>query len=116
MSRNNNRLNIGDTPYPFEPGQTGFNLAVSTTSSGVAIGNAGSQILITNYGTVAAFVAFGVTSATATTANLCVLPGAQAVYTRPVIGSPENAAPVEYIAAITASGTTNLQIHPGWGI
>lgn len=115
-SRANNRMNVGDTPYPFEPAQTGYNLTVTTSSSGVNIGTVGNQLLITNYGTAPAFLAFGISAATATTSGVCVLAGSQVVYTRPTLGSPENGAPIEFVAAITATGTTTLQIHPGWGI
>jgi len=80
-------------------------LAVSTTSASVAA-PAGATVVVFNTGTVAAFTTIHATSATATTAMDQISPGGCWAYVQ--TGS-------EFVAGITASGTSTLNISGGSG-
>jgi hypothetical protein len=116
MSLRQDRNNFG---RPFEP-LSGVGMAVSATSSVVALPNAnfGSTMVVTNYGSAAAFVEFSGTSASlaATTASMCILPNAAYTLTRPGVASPEDTTRAQWVAVITSTGTTNLQIETGFGL
>lgn len=102
------------TPYAFEP-LGGVSLSVNTSSSSAALPTEGEQILITNTGTVTAHVALGVGSATATTSRLAILPQTSVIITRPQSNIEDSTTLANYIAAITASGSTTLQVETGAG-
>lgn len=96
--------------YPFQPAG-GANLSVSSSSGRVAMVGGGPEAVVTNYGSVAAFVEFGTVAVVATTASTCVLPGTSVVFSIP--GSLDSNT---YIAGITASGTTSIQVSTGQGV
>ncbi len=104
---------------PFEP-LSGVNLAASSTSAVVALPATqfGGTMVVTNYGSAPAFVEFGSTSASlvATTASMCILPNAAYTLSRPGVASPEDPARAAWVAFITATGTTSLQIETGFGL
>jgi len=90
----------------FAPAGAYATLSVSTTSGNVAL-PAGSTIVVYNTGANAAFVKLGASGGAATTGNDMVAPGGALALT---VGT--NA----YLAAITASGTTMLNISGGAGL
>lgn len=82
-------------------------LAVSNVSARVALGSVGPTALVVNIGANVAYVQFGGSGVTATTANYPVPAG---------WGISFNVGSNTYIAAITASSTTNLTITTGTGV
>lgn len=99
---------------PFTPAGDTASRAVTTSSARVALTQKpGSSVELTvivyNQGTIDAFVAFGDSTVTATTASTPVPAGTSMVFSVP----NQSAA---YIAAITASGATTLKITSGSGI
>jgi hypothetical protein len=98
---------IDCTPYPFEP-SGGASRACTTATANVILGGTGEQVAVTNYGSVPAFIAFGAdNTVVATISDFCVLPNSQVYLTL-----PDGSA---YVAGITASGTTTIQVETGWG-
>lgn len=88
----------------------------STTSGSVAFdattwGAGGVDVLVTNGGTVLAFVDFGDSNVTASSADTPIPGGGQRVIR--VKNAP--ASPVTHAAAITASGTATIYFTPGDG-
>ena len=81
-------------------------LGVSTTSARVAL-PAGSVVVVYNTGASAAFVQLGGAAVTATTANDVVAPGGWTAFT---VGTNS------FLAAVTSSGTTSLNISGGSGL
>jgi hypothetical protein len=104
------------TPYAFEP-TGGIRVNCTTTStSGAYMEGEGEQALVTNWGSVTAFVQFGETGVTATTASQAILPNSQALFTIPeVMGASDNRR-YTHIAGITDTGATSLQISRGRGV
>lgn len=101
---------------PFDGGM-GKRLSVSTSTGSVAIpgtqGNidkAKMRVLVTNGGSVSAFVRMGQQSVTATLDCLEILPNTQVLLTPP----DTNPSGV-YVAAVTESSTTKIQITAGQG-
>lgn len=82
-------------------------LAVSNVSARVALPSAGPTALITNTGNVPVYVKFGDVTVTAATTDTPI-PAQQSIALN--IGSNT------YIAAITASGTSNITVSTGTGI
>jgi hypothetical protein len=83
-------------------------LSVTATSSNAALGGTGSQVVFQNAGPNTAFVAFGSSTVTATTAGFPVLNGQSLQLTRP--------ADATHMAAICASTqTATLYATPGEG-
>jgi hypothetical protein len=110
----------------FQPEQSA-RLAVTTTSSTPLVftsqgGSAGVTFMISNSGTVGAYIAVGsgtngtVTATVSTSTPLAVGNGAGCLYIAPgaiyTLDFPNGA---QTIAAITASGTTTLEISVGYG-
>lgn len=100
--------------YPFESRNNWLGIALACTSSSgtssrTAMVGSGSVVTICNTGTVTAFVALGTSSVTATTACYPILPG-----TKEILSVSEGES-MDYAAGITASGTTTLSIHRGYG-
>lgn len=100
--------------YPFESQNGGLGVVVSCTSSSgtssrVALVGTGSVLMLTNVSDVVAYVAWGDSSVTATTAYFPVLPGTKEVVTISADSS------VTHIAGITASGTATVLAHKGHG-
>lgn len=96
----------GAGSLPFIPTSSTSNatLSVTTTTANVAL-PAGAQDLITNTGTQAVYIALGVgAGTTATTSGFYIAAGGSVMLT---VGSNT------YIAAITATGTSSLQIAGG---
>lgn len=96
---------------PFEPSNGGIGCLVACTiSSGstrVALVGYGDTLCINNVGAAWAHLVFGNSSITATTACFGVPPDTQLLILAP--GDPE------YVAGITPSGSTNIQISRGVG-
>lgn len=105
---------VGNTPFAFTP-LGGATLAVTSTTGSVALAGDGNQALVTNHGTKVAFVEFGATGVTATTASMAVLPGTQVLVTIPYSSGQTKST---HMAALTASSseTTTLQVSTGNGI
>jgi hypothetical protein len=82
-------------------------LAVTTSSARVALGSADGSALINNTGAVTVYVKFGSVAVTAATTDTPILAG-QTVN----LSAGVNA----YIAAITASGSSNITITTGTGL
>lgn len=101
---------VSASDLPFSPKSggagTGQTLAVSAASASVAVDAAYPQIRIWNIGSVAARVRFTVGASTALTADMALPPGAVEVFTK---GAADT------LSAITASGTTTLEITVGGG-
>ena len=104
---------------PFEP-LSGVGIAVTSASAVAELPGTqfGSTMVVTNYGITPAFVEFSGTSASlqATTASMCILPGAAYTLSRPGSVLPEDNSRAAWVAVITATGTTNLQIETGFGL
>lgn len=83
-------------------------LAVTTTSARVAFPTADPTAVIRNTGTADAYLVFGTNTVVATTGTGTLLPAGQAVAYN--VGTATN------VAAITASGSTNLSITTGTGL
>src|SRR3990167_2800188 len=81
--------------------------SVSTASASVDLGSTDNTALVQNLGSVTAYVAFGSSWVTATTSSTPVAPGMAIAF---------DAGANTHIAAISASGTTNLAITTGTGI
>ena len=91
----------------FQPGSAyATPLSVSTTSSRVAL-PAGTVVVVYNTGSAAAYVQLGGSGVAATTSNDVVPAGGWMAFT---VGSNG------YLAAITASGTTSLNLSGGSGL
>lgn len=82
-------------------------LSATTTSSSATVQSGWQTWAITNAGTATVFVRWGVTTATATTADFPLLPGAGLAI------SPGLAA--DKVAVITAVGTATVYVTPGNG-
>lgn len=95
---------------PFEPtkGWLGVRLSVTSSSASVALVGNGPMVTISNSGSVAACVTVGTSTVVATTNHYEILPG-----TKEVVALTD---PTEtWIAAITVTGSTSLQITRGIG-
>jgi hypothetical protein len=112
------------TPYAFEPvADGGRTLACSVASARVTLAATpqARQAVITNLGSVPAFVRFGDSSVTATAStDYTILPQTSVLLTISTqLGttppSINNRVPYGYIAGITATSTTTLQISTGSG-
>jgi hypothetical protein len=90
----------------YAPAAAGTPLSVSTSSSRVAL-PAGTTVVVYNTGSSAAYVAFGGSGVTAANTNDLIQPGSWAAF------APGSAT---YLAAITASGTTSLNVSGGSGL
>ena len=107
--------------FPFQPynGGQGVSLAcIGTTGRVALVGEFGAAAddkvniaVIVNPGTVAAFVRFGDVTVVATTASMAVPAGSAVTCTIP--GASDEA--TVYLAGITESGSTTLQITTGFG-
>lgn len=100
--------------YPFDSQNNGLGVVLScTTSSGTssrtALVGTGGVLMLTNVSDVVAYVAFGDSSITATTAYYPVLPGTKEVITL----STEST--ITHVAGITSSGTATVLAHRGYG-
>ncbi len=81
-------------------------IAVTNSSGRVQLGGNGQAVLITNTGTVNVFLGFGDVTVVATTSGHSLAAGQCIVF---------NAPPSSYVAAITASSTSTIQITQGNG-
>jgi hypothetical protein len=90
----------------FEPTPSYSQLSVGTTSSRVAL-PAGSTVVVYNTGSVDAFVTMGGSTVSATTSNDVVKAGGWMALT---VGTNS------YLAAVTATGSTGLNISGGAGL
>ena len=88
----------------------GVRLSATTTSSRAQLVGNGISLILTNPGTVEAYVTCGGASVVATTAHFPVLAGQQTTLSIPNDGS------VTFVAAITASGSTPIIAHIGYGV
>ncbi|HVY12480.1 MAG TPA: hypothetical protein VHB73_02825 [Alphaproteobacteria bacterium] len=97
----------------FKPYQSA-SLAVSNASSSVLIPQSNDvqkHIRVVNNGSVSAYVKFGGSGVAATTSDMLVLPGTvELFYADAAAGDNLNE---NYLAGITASGTTSLGITSG---
>jgi hypothetical protein len=91
---------------PFQPTPSYSQLSVSATSARVALPT-GSTIVVYNTGSVAAYVTLGGSTVTATTGNDVIQPSSWSAFT---VGTNT------YLAAITSSSTTALNISGGTGL
>lgn len=82
-------------------------LAAGVASARVQLDKFSNTVRVVNDGTVTAFIQFGDVTVVATLAKMPIRGGATETFTK---GS------LEYVAAITASGTTNLYITCGEGL
>lgn len=101
---------------PFNGGQ-GVRLAVTTvtTRSGIPGLSGGQQtadsrVVVSNSGFVSAYVQIGGPTVAATTASLEILPGTKELLSPPFVG-PNGL----FVAAITASGSTAVNVCAGEG-
>lgn len=101
---------------PLEGGG-GKRFTVTTTSGSTAQAIPGTQALIgplrvrvVNGGDVSAFIAFGQSTAVATTNHMEILPGTAEVFT-----VPDTRPSLLYVAARTASDSTTIQVTAGRG-
>lgn len=94
------------TVSPYAPGNTYASLAVSNVTSNVAL-PAGATVVIYNTGTVGAYVKLGAVGVTAATTNDYVPANSVIAFT---VGANT------FLAGITASGTTTLNISGGSGV
>jgi hypothetical protein len=93
---------------PFAPGASTANIPAGTTSANVALSANAYAVLVYNSGTVPAFIQFGDSSVTATTAaSLPIPPGAWRILAKGSAG---------YVAAIVASGTATVYFTAGEGL
>jgi hypothetical protein len=102
---------------PFVP-YASANLAVTSASASQAL-TAGSCVRLTNNGSVPVLVKFGAAGVVATVTDLCLMPGASEVFgvnPNPVGPITNNTMGPTTIAAITASGTSTLNIVTGEGV
>jgi hypothetical protein len=107
VSENSDCTLGGSSTSSFTPGGTySTPLTVTTTSSAVAL-PAGTTVAVYNTGAQTAYVTLGVGAPTATTAQIAIAPGGAQGFT---VGSNT------YLAAITASGSTTLNIAGGSGL
>lgn len=104
-------------PFSFLPfsGGLGKRIALTTTSARAEIpgtqATGNERILVTNGGAVSAFIRMGQANVIATLDCLEILPGITVSFTVPGV-APTGL----YVAGITESGTTNIQITAGQGI
>lgn len=83
-------------------------ISVTNASSSINLTCGGPSLKVLNVSTVEAFVAFGATSATATTSKDSIPPNGCVLYSVPQSAS--------VMAAITAASTTTLRVSQGYGI
>lgn len=98
----------------FKPYQTAL-LSVSASSASVLIPQTNDiqkHVRIANNGSVAAYIKCGGAGVAATTSDLVVLPGTVELFYVDAVPGVDNANE-NYVAAITASGTTSLNITSG---
>jgi hypothetical protein len=95
-------------------GNAGVRLAVTTSTASVAIPNTQARqnyrVVICNYGTNPAFVRVGSENVSADTNCYCMLPGTKEVFS--IAYTVPNQL---YIAAVTESGATTIQVSAGRG-
>lgn len=82
-------------------------MVATTASASVSIDAHSNSVRVVNTGAAMAFLRFGATSATATTADMPIASGATETFTK---GSADK------VAAITASGTATLYFTSGEGM
>jgi hypothetical protein len=82
-------------------------LAVTTTTARVAIDQYSSNVRVVNDGANTAFIAFGDVTVASTTSRMPIRSGATEVFTKGAYG---------FVAALTATGTTNLYFTSGEGL
>jgi len=82
-------------------------LAAGTTSSRVPLDQFSEAVRVVNDGTATAFLHFGDVTVTANTAKMPIKAGATETFTTGT---------ASYVAAVTASGTTNLYFTNGEGL
>lgn len=104
---------VNTQPVWYSQGRLSSPVDVTTSSAATALPAGGFAVLLCNTGSADAYVAFGTTNAvTATTAASSWLKaGACAAYNR----SPVTGTVYQYVAAITASGSTSLYVESGAG-
>lgn len=90
----------------FAPGNVTSNVVASTTSATAAMDANALVVRVYNSGSVTAFIRFGRTTATATTSDMPLPPGAVETFSK---GS------YDVLAAITASGTATVYVTSGEG-
>lgn len=98
----------------FKPYQS-TSLSVSTSTANVLIpqnNDNPKHVRVANTGSVGAYVKFGVSGVTATSGDMFILPGTVELFYVDAIAGADNV-DENYIAAITASGTTTLNITSG---
>lgn len=105
------------TSYPFNAynGGDGVTMTATTASSSVALVGASTSApfaFVCNQGTGWIFIKFGDSTVTASTASMAVPPGACSLVTITIVGS--NAFPT-HMAAVTATGSANVQVTMGYG-
>ncbi len=98
----------------FKPYQSTSLSVTNSTASVVIPQNVDTQkhVRIVNNGSVSAYIKFGLTGVTAATTDMQILPGTVELFyvdTNPAADTVNE----NYIAAITASGTTTLNITAG---
>ena len=100
------------SPYGFQAtnGFLGVRLSATTASSRAQLVGSGSSLVLTNPGSVECYVALGGSSVTATTSHFPVLPGTQTT-----LSLPEDASDT-WVAVITASRSSTLLAHLGYGV
>jgi hypothetical protein len=98
-------------------GGQGARLAATSVSSralipGLAGGQQGakSRLVVSNSGFVSAYVTIGGSDVVATTASLEILPGTKELLSPPFVGTK-----AMYLAAVTASGSTTVNVCAGEG-
>lgn len=95
----------------FTPTADSVTISATTSSGRVALGGTQSassyNVLCSNKATSWAYITFGDSTVTATSAGLALPPNGQAVYTKPVGAT--------HVAGILDSGTGTLHFTPGQG-
>lgn len=103
---------LSDYPFESQTGGVGVSLSCTTssgTSSRSALVGSGSVLMITNVSTDTAYIAWGDSSVTATTACYPILPGSKEVLTL------SNDTDTTHVAGTTLSGTAIVLVHRGYG-
>lgn len=98
----------------FKPSSS-VSLSATTSSASVLLPQVNDtlkHIRVANNGSVGAYVKFGVSGVTATTSEMLVLPFTVELFYVDSLPGQDNASE-SYIAAITASGSTTLNITAG---
>lgn len=104
-------------PFSFLPHEGGLGKRISLTPASASGAVPGTQatgnnrILITNGGSVSAFIRMGQSGVVATLDCLEILPGVTVSFTVPGV-APSGL----YVAGITESGTTKIQVSAGQGV